>query len=305
MNATCSARGRGSSFASRPGSRRGRPRTSSESLDRVVGHAGSFARSRDSNARHRRRRAQRSATRPYVLSTTPGRFQSFQHVMSAAELLIGSIASSCPSRISGSWLALRPVPASRLRGRGRVDARRFGGRPPAVRSLMDRGCPLISRSRIARSTRAPPGENEPSCQRIFLSLKASTSGHSEGPTDYADLARSSPPRRAVRETIASRPPRRSPRGTTTSSAATLPRDLLVVEVDGRTVGYGRIWWDEEPDGPRVYRQVCFLDPAFGGRGIGRRMLIWNEDRFREIAAQHDRRKRAWRPGRRPERLRRS
>ena len=50
------------------------------------------------------------------------------------------------------------------------------------------------------------------------------------------------------------------------------RDLLVVEVDGQAVGYSRVWWDPEADGPLVYRQVCFLDPAFGGRGIGGAML---------------------------------
>jgi mycothiol synthase len=65
------------------------------------------------------------------------------------------------------------------------------------------------------------------------------------------------------------------------------RDLLVVEIDGRPVGYSRVWWDQEPDGPRIYRQVCFLDPAFGGRGIGSALLTWNEERLREIATGHD------------------
>ena len=65
------------------------------------------------------------------------------------------------------------------------------------------------------------------------------------------------------------------------------RDLLVVEVDGRSVGYGRVWWDQEPGGPRVYKQVCFLDPAFGGRGIGSALFDWNDARLREIAAEHD------------------
>ena len=30
-------------------------------------------------------------------------------------------------------------------------------------------------------------------------------------------------------------------------------DLLVAEIDGTPVGYSRVWWDQEPDGPRVYR----------------------------------------------------
>jgi len=65
------------------------------------------------------------------------------------------------------------------------------------------------------------------------------------------------------------------------------RDILVVEVDGVPVGYSRVFWDQELDGPRVYKQVCFLDPRFGGRGIGGALLAWNEARLREIAAGHE------------------
>jgi ribosomal protein S18 acetylase RimI-like enzyme len=46
-------------------------------------------------------------------------------------------------------------------------------------------------------------------------------------------------------------------------------------------------WDQEVDGPRIYKQVCFLDPEFGGRGIGSALFAWNEERLREIAAEHD------------------
>jgi mycothiol synthase len=65
------------------------------------------------------------------------------------------------------------------------------------------------------------------------------------------------------------------------------QDLLVAEVDGVPVGYSRVFWDQELDGPRVYKQVCFLDPEFGGRGIGGAMLAWNEARLRDIAAHHE------------------
>src|SRR5262249_56619076 len=61
-------------------------------------------------------------------------------------------------------------------------------------------------------------------------------------------------------------------------------DLLVSEVGGLPVGYSRVWWDQEPDGPRVYRQVCFLDPEHGGRGIGSTIFARNGARLREIAA---------------------
>lgn len=65
------------------------------------------------------------------------------------------------------------------------------------------------------------------------------------------------------------------------------RDLLVVEVEGEPVAYSRVFWDQEVAGPRVYTQVCLLDPAVGGRGIGTALFTWNEERLREIAAEHD------------------
>ena len=64
------------------------------------------------------------------------------------------------------------------------------------------------------------------------------------------------------------------------------RDIVVAEVDGRPVAYSRVWWDQEPDGPRVYGHLCFVDPAHGGRGIGKALFDWNEARLREIASDH-------------------
>ena len=65
------------------------------------------------------------------------------------------------------------------------------------------------------------------------------------------------------------------------------RDLLVAEVAGGPVAYTRVWWDQEPDGPRVYRQVCFVDPAFGNRGVGSALFAWGHERLAEIAVEHD------------------
>ena len=65
------------------------------------------------------------------------------------------------------------------------------------------------------------------------------------------------------------------------------RDLLVAEVAGQPVAYSRVWWDQEADGPLLYTQVCFVEPAFGDRGIGSALFAWSEDRLREIAAEHD------------------
>ena len=64
------------------------------------------------------------------------------------------------------------------------------------------------------------------------------------------------------------------------------RDLLVAEVDGMPVAYSRVFWDDEEDG-RIYKLVCFVDPAFGGRGLGSALLAWDETRLRGIAADHD------------------
>jgi mycothiol synthase len=64
-------------------------------------------------------------------------------------------------------------------------------------------------------------------------------------------------------------------------------DLVVAEVDGLPVAYSRVWWDQEPDGPRIYRHVCFVDPERGGHGIGSALFTWNEARLREIASGHD------------------
>src|SRR5262245_42642357 len=64
------------------------------------------------------------------------------------------------------------------------------------------------------------------------------------------------------------------------------RDLLIAEVDGVPVAYGRVFWDDEEEG-RIYKLVCFVDPAHGRRGIGTALLAWNEARLRDIAADHD------------------
>jgi mycothiol synthase len=67
----------------------------------------------------------------------------------------------------------------------------------------------------------------------------------------------------------------------------LSTDLVIAEADGRPVGYSRVWWDQEPDGPTVYKHVCFVDPAYGRRGLGSALFARNEARLREIAAGHE------------------
>jgi mycothiol synthase len=107
-----------------------------------------------------------------------------------------------------------------------------------------------------------------------------------GPADYPDLARiitasargEGSDRVETAEAIAS--------GYDHLERCDPRRDLLVAQVDAAPVGYSRVFWDDEEDG-RVYKNVCFVDPAHGGRGIGTALLAWNEARLREIAGDHD------------------
>ena len=70
------------------------------------------------------------------------------------------------------------------------------------------------------------------------------------------------------------------------SNSDLDRDLLIVELDGRVVGYSRLEWSDQNDGSRVYSQMCLVEPAIRGRGIGGALLAWGERRARDIAADH-------------------
>lgn len=64
----------------------------------------------------------------------------------------------------------------------------------------------------------------------------------------------------------------------------LDRDLMVVELDGRTIGYVRVEWRDLTNGTRQFFSLCALEPAQRRRGIGQAMLSWSERRLAEIAA---------------------
>lgn len=66
------------------------------------------------------------------------------------------------------------------------------------------------------------------------------------------------------------------------------KDMLFVEMNGKVIGYTQEWWREEPDGTRLYDHFAILLPQWRGKGIRRSMLLFNERRAREIAAEHPR-----------------
>jgi len=62
------------------------------------------------------------------------------------------------------------------------------------------------------------------------------------------------------------------------------QDMLFVELRGRVIGYGRVWWQQELAGQRLYQYFAQLLPAWRDLGIRRAMLRHNERRLLEIAA---------------------
>jgi mycothiol synthase len=65
------------------------------------------------------------------------------------------------------------------------------------------------------------------------------------------------------------------------------QDVLLAEVDGRLVGYGKVHWVDDTDGGRNYATWGRVDPAWRRRGLGRAILHANLRRLREVAAGQD------------------
>ncbi|MDQ3930736.1 MAG: GNAT family N-acetyltransferase [Chloroflexota bacterium] len=66
------------------------------------------------------------------------------------------------------------------------------------------------------------------------------------------------------------------------------RDVLMSEVDGKLVGFTRVFWERlQEDGSRIYWHFGFVVPEWRGKGIGTAQLRWAEARAREIEASHD------------------
>jgi mycothiol synthase len=68
------------------------------------------------------------------------------------------------------------------------------------------------------------------------------------------------------------------------------RDVVVVEVQDDIVGFAYMNWNDELDGPRIYRHTGYLLTAWRRKGIGQTMLAWAEHRLAQTATRlpHDR-----------------
>jgi GNAT superfamily N-acetyltransferase len=64
------------------------------------------------------------------------------------------------------------------------------------------------------------------------------------------------------------------------------RDVVVAEIDGTVVGYGRAWWRDMEDGVTTYISSNYVAPAGRGGDLRRAMLRRTEARLREVAATH-------------------
>jgi mycothiol synthase len=62
-------------------------------------------------------------------------------------------------------------------------------------------------------------------------------------------------------------------------------DMLFAEIDGKVIGYSRVWWAVEGSGQWIGFQFGNVLPAWRGKGIGSELLRFNEERLAQIATQ--------------------
>jgi mycothiol synthase len=61
-------------------------------------------------------------------------------------------------------------------------------------------------------------------------------------------------------------------------------DVVLADIDGALVGYAWVDWVDTTDGIREFRLGCHVHPDWQGRGIGRRLLVWQEEHARSHPA---------------------
>jgi mycothiol synthase len=65
----------------------------------------------------------------------------------------------------------------------------------------------------------------------------------------------------------------------------LPNDLRLAEIDGRVVGYGRVWWADRNSGERSFETFCPIRPDARGCGVGSALLAFQLDRIAALARE--------------------
>jgi len=108
--------------------------------------------------------------------------------------------------------------------------------------------------------------------------------HFRGPVDYAGMAAANQAARDATGTLDFVNEESMARQYATLVNSDVHDDLLIVELGGAIIGYGRVEWREAIDGPRYVNAICLLHPDQRRRGIGSAMLAWQERRMLAIAA---------------------
>ena len=137
--------------------------------------------------------------------------------------------------------------------------RRLGADLQLTRSLVGAGCPL----HLAPESSCSAQQGEWASCRFSLHSLAVEFRMFRGPSDYPHLVRiinvwaraEGDDRVETSEGIAS--------DYDHLDRCDPPRDLLVAEIDGAPVGYSRVWWDQEPDGPRSTSSCASSIPSTG------------------------------------------
>lgn len=63
-------------------------------------------------------------------------------------------------------------------------------------------------------------------------------------------------------------------------------EMIFAEIEGKPVGYGRCWWNQEADGDYIYPSLIHLVPDWRRKGIGLALLQHLHARIKEISHQH-------------------
>lgn len=64
------------------------------------------------------------------------------------------------------------------------------------------------------------------------------------------------------------------------------KDMFFVEVAQQVIGYSRVYWWQETEGPYIYGALGFMLPEWRRKGIGTAMIQYNEKRLKDISKEH-------------------